>query len=204
MVTIQEFKFDRRDLRTILSLISQTLRHSNPTVIGIDGMAGAGKSTLVSKLQSALKDTQTVELDDFYRPATKFTAGISNIENTYDEYFDWNRLISTVLEPIQNGLESRYMKFDWDTNKFDEEDDEKELYPHSVIFIDGVYAIHPNLRPYLQVKIYVETPEPIRSSRILDRKYEDSSWYELWRTVENWYIDYHQPHKHADIIVAGY
>lgn len=199
---IQESQFDKQDLLTILSLISQTLRYSNPTVVGIDGMAGAGKSTLVSKLRSALKSTQTVELDDFYRPATKFTADPNNIKNTYDQYFDWNRLISTVLAPIQNGFESRYMKFDWNANKFNEE--EKELYPNSVIFIDGVYAIHPNLRPYLQVKIYVETPEPVRSSRILGRNYEDSSWYELWKTVENWYIDYHQPDKHADIIVAGY
>ena len=71
---IQESEFDKQDLLTILSLISQTLRHSNPTVVGIDGMAGAGKSTLVSKLRGALKSTQTVELDDFYRPATKFTA----------------------------------------------------------------------------------------------------------------------------------
>ena len=84
-----------------------------------------------------LKSTQTVELDDFYRPATKFTADPNNIKNTYDQYFDWNRLISTVLAPIQNGFESRYMKFDWNANKFNEE--EKELYPNSVIFIDGVY-----------------------------------------------------------------
>lgn len=193
--------FSEYEITKILSVINTVTEQCHPTVVGIDGMTGAGKSTLASQLTVTIPEAITVELDDFYRPIDDVTFTSNRLEDSYHAYFDWQRLIQKVLVPIREGRNPCYRRFDWETNHMAEV---RKLTAGRLILIDGVYAIHSELRPYIGVKLYVETPKDFRFLRILDRGYKDLSWVKQWMTVEDWYIEHQRPHDHADLVIKGF
>lgn len=43
------------------------------------------------------------------------------------------------------------------------------LSPAPLVLVEGVYALHPALRDFYRLRIFLEAPWPVRRARLLDR-----------------------------------
>ena len=166
-------------------------------LVAIDGHSAAGKSTLARTLQKRL-EAQLVAGDDFYRvmdEAARFSLGA---EAGYRRYFDPERLAAEVLGPLSNRQRARYRVYNWATGALG---DYKEVAPHGVVLVEGVYSARPELRRYYDACLLVETPQRVREERQKQRADASKAWLERWEAAERYYFEF--VFGSADLIIAA-
>ena len=167
----------------------KSLRGKQPTLlIGIDGLGGAGKSTVANFIKDNIPDTTIVEMDDFYIP-----------ELTRD---DWDRVYEQVIKPLKTNASASYQRFDWDTKQLAEW---HTIESGGVVIVEGVYALHEKLKDTYDYRIWVECPYDIRLKRGLERDGEEarSWWVDEWMPKEEEYKQSQKPQQTADIVIDG-
>jgi uridine kinase len=184
----------------VIDLVARATALGETTLVAIDGLGGAGKSTLAAQLLVYLKDAAIVDVDDFYRPMAAAERAELGPRDGYDGYFDWTRLRDDVLAPLTRGSRARYRRYDWATDALA---DWREVEAGGVVLVEGVYSTRPQLRPYYSSTVYVDTPRPVRLARMLDRGYENLSWVQRWMAAEDWYLEHERPREHVDLVVGG-
>ena len=192
--------FSPKDVVRVLDLVQRAAAAGRTTLLAIDGLGGAGKSTLASEVAEALEGSTVVGVDDFYRPLSDYERAALGPEESYNRYLDWERLRRDVLVPLSREHRARYRRHDWGTNRLVEW---HEVPPGGAVIVEGVYATRPELRGYFGVTVFVDTLREKRLSRMLDRGYEDLSWVEHWMAAEDWYVTQVRPADHADLVVKG-
>jgi len=179
----------RQSLDSILAGITsaQAPLGMRTRIIAVDGLGGAGKSTLASSLAVTLGDAPVIRTDDFA---------------SWDNPLDWwPRLLSQVLSPLSHDCPAHYQRYDWETKELAEWID---VPPSKHIILEGVSASREAFRPYLAFSVWVETPREDRLRRGLERDGEEafSNWRE-WMAREDEYIEREQPQSHVDLVVSG-
>jgi uridine kinase len=169
-------------------------------IVAIDGAGGAGKSTLARGIAAALPRVSTILADDFYRPLHGDQRAAADPEYGYRNYFDWERIRDEALKPLRAGSPARFQRLDWVSARLA---DWITVEPADVVVLDGVYSSRPELRPYLDLAIFVETPRDLRRQRMLARGQSSTDWIMAWMAAEDWYIEHLKPAENADLIVAG-
>ena len=190
--------FSSQDLTKALSLIDGASVAGRTTLVAIDGLGGAGKSTLATQLLEAIDDSGVVNVDDFYRPMAATERAELRAEVGYDRYFDWQRLRDSVLGPLSRGLCAQYRRHDWATNRLAEW---RKVEAGRVVIVEGVYSTRPELRSYFGFMVYVDAPREQRLERMSKRDYDDLSWVEHWMAAEDWYEEDERPKEHVDLVL---
>src|SRR5690348_3821216 len=73
-------------------------------LIGVDGHAGAGKSTFAGHLAAALGGAPVLHLDDIA---------------SHEQLFEWtDRLMTQVIHPLARGERAHYAPYDWRARAF--------------------------------------------------------------------------------------
>ncbi len=154
-------------------------------VVAVDGLGGAGKSSLADWLSRAL-DAPVVHTNDF-----------ASWENPVDW---WPALIEDVLEPLAAGRAATYRPTSWGGP----EKEQVVIEPAGVVLLEGVSASREAFRPYLAYAIWIETPRDLRLRRGLQRDGEAArdDW-ERWMAEEDSYVERERPADHADFVLAG-
>jgi len=175
-------------MNEVVEKIREILKQKELVLVGIDGLGGAGKSTVANSIKEKIPNTTIIEMDDFYAP--ELTRA------------DWDRVYEQVIELLKKGSSASYQRFDWDTKKLAEW---HEVKPEGVVIIEGVYALHEKLRDAYDYKVWVEAPYELRLQRGLERDGEEarSWWVNEWMPKEEAYKESQKPHESADIIVDG-
>ena len=164
-------------------------------IIAIDGSSAAGKSSLSASL-AAEYDAQLFHIDDFFLTAEQRTpARLAAV----GEFFDKERLLAEVLEPLKAGRPVRFRHFNCATQAFSrpEQAEHKRL-----VIIEGVYSLHPDLRPYydLQLFLYIDRAEQIR--RLQQRSPEKLERYlNEWLPREEAYFKKYNFPKKTQLLV---
>ena len=193
--------FSNPDVAKVLSLVEGESVAGRTTLVAVDGLGGAGKSTLAEQLLKALERSVVVNVDDFFRPMTAIERSELDPEDGYNQYFDWKRLRDYVLRPLGRELRARYRRYDWARGKLLAEWHVVE--PGGVVIVEGVYSTRRELRPCFGVTIYVDTPREQRLARMLERGYSDLTWVEHWMASEDWYEEQERPKEHVDLVLYG-
>jgi len=190
-------------VRAACRLIAGTRRPL--TAVAVDGAGGAGKSTLAGAICAALRETlqeiAIVRVDDFYRPLHDDVRAALDAEHGYRNYFDWMRLRDRALIPLRGGRAASYQRYDWTTGELS---DRVTVKPAPVVLIEGVYSSRPELRPLLDLAIFVDTPRDLRMRRMSARGQNASDWIARWMAAEDWYLEHIRPADHADLVVRGF
>lgn len=175
-------------MKELLETLNNLPRKQSTLLIGIDGLGGAGKSTVAKFIKENIPSTTIVEMDDFYVP-----------ELTRD---DWDRVYAQVIKPLRNDSVVSYQRFDWDSKKLAEW---HTIKPGGVVVVEGVYSLHEKFRGAYDYKIWVECPYEIRLQRGLKRDGEDarSWWVNEWMPKEDEYKKSQKPQQAADIVIDG-
>ncbi|ALQ68374.1 uridine kinase family protein [Bacillus thuringiensis] len=187
------------DLDLILKWAQEKCTEQSLLIIGIDGCGGAGKSTLANKIKSNFSTVTIVHMDDFYLPSTKIV-NENPTNKSIGADFDWKRLLQEVLDPISNGVEGCYKRYDWETDSLVE----SLIVPaNGIVIIEGVYATRQELAEVYDLKIWVNCTRETRIKRGIARDGEAARdmWENNWMIAEDMYVESHKPHEFADFII---
>ncbi|MCW1939702.1 AAA family ATPase [Bacillus anthracis] len=189
------------DLGLILKWTEEKWKEQSLLIIGIDGCGGAGKSTLANKIKSNFSTVTIVHMDDFYLPSAKIV-NEHPTNKSIGADFDWKRLLQEVLDPISNGIEGCYKRYDWETDSLAES---HTISANGIVIIEGVYATRQELAGMYDLKIWVNCPRETRIKRGIARDGEAARdmWENNWMVAEDMYVEIHKPHEFADFIIDG-
>ncbi|MDD4540959.1 MAG: AAA family ATPase [Eubacteriales bacterium] len=157
-------------------------------IIAIDGSSAAGKSTLAADL-SARFNAQLFHIDDYFLTTEQRTEERLALVG---EFFDKERLLTEVLEPLRVGEEAVSRRFDCSSQSFSE----PQLIPGKrIVIVEGVYSLHPDLQKYYDLKIflYVERQEQLRRLRQRNPEKLDLYLYEWLPREEAYFKKYNFP-----------
>lgn len=167
----------------------------NPIFISIDGHGGSGKSSLAKMLAESL-GAEIIHIDDFTGVGAKT---------------DWYKaLINKVINPSLNGAKLlSYPRAKWWPEHMPLPVVNQRVT--SVMIIEGVCSSRVELRSYMTVKVFVDTPRSICVERGVARdkgmggKSDEeilAQWHQ-WLKWDDQYFAKDDPKSAADIIVSG-
>lgn len=146
-----------------------------PFLVAIEGGSASGKSTLGAALAKELEAT-LVHMDDFFLPKElrtpeRFAQPGGNVH--------WERVLAEVLEPLKAGRPLEYGAFNCSVMAVDRVCRET---PKAVVIVEGAYSLHPRLRDFYDLKVFVTVEETAQKQRILARNGETM----LQRFLKEW------------------
>jgi uridine kinase len=178
------------DINEVLSKINDLKKEGQTFLIAIDGFGGSGKSTLAQKLTQEIPGSTIIPLDDFYSSEL----GQADIQ----------RLLREVLKPLKEGREAQYLRFDWNSKSLK---DLINVTSCNVVIIEGVYSLHPDLRSYYDLSIWVNLSQDQAAQRGIDRDLNiykvdhQNLWKNIWMPKEKEYVNSTKPQEAADLII---
>ncbi len=170
------------DATAALRLIDEARSGRTLTLVGIGGHGGAGKSTLAGLIPGAL----VVPTDAFWNGSS----------------FEIARIRSEVVEPLAAGATACFTTWDWAAGRSGAS---RSVEPEGVVVIEGVCALHRELRDAYVVRIWVDAPEDVRLERGVARDGEAARarWVEVWMPSEARYVARDRPLECAHLVIDG-
>jgi uridine kinase len=171
----------------LLEIIKSIRRRHTTLLIGIDGVGGAGKTTLSEFLKENLANGSIVQLDDFYSPELNRA--------------DRNRVLKQVFLPLENNTDAKYQIFDWRSNTLT---DWYTIKPGGIVIIEGVSALHSDFVEKYDFRIWINcSPEAgfkrgIERDKVRDGVDNTDKWLNLWMPQEKEYVKSQNPQLRAD------
>jgi uridine kinase len=170
------------DANPLIDLIEQRCTADGLVLVGIGGRGCAGKSTLAQLIPSA----QVVGTDEFWDGSD----------------FRLDRVRTEVLVPLAAGRAATYEGWNWAARVAA---GLLTATPTGVVVIEGVCALHRDLRSFYDVRAWVETPRDLRLARAVrrDGATARSTWLEKWFPREEQYVVADNPAACADLVIDG-
>lgn len=183
-------------VQTILRSIKQTDHPKRPYIIAIDGRCGAGKSTIAARLAEELNATLFHMDDYFLRPEQRTPERFS----TPGENIDHERFLEEVLIPLKEGRTITYSPYSCTTQTLL---DPITVTPADIVIVEGSYALHPTLRAYYDLRVFLTLFPREQEARIRARN-GDAIWpmfKNRWIPMEEAYHIYCEVEKFSDLIL---
>lgn len=184
-------------------------------VIGIDGLGGAGKSTIVNSLKLELNNKRhecyILHIDDFInKREIRYDDSKEQWYCYYNIQWRYDYLIKEILEPIKRGEEIKK-----GIELYDKENDEytaKQIHipKGEILILEGVFLQRKELKDYLDFTIYLDVEKEVRLKRVLKRdgyigdaeeikcKYE-----KRYFPAEDRYLMEYNPIGNADLVLKN-
>jgi len=181
----------------ILNRIDNLLAEGKEITIAIDGNSGSGKSTLAHDL-SKIYDCNVFHMDDFFLcPEQKTVKRIQEVGGNVD----YERFKHEVLDKLKKNQEFKYQIYDCSQGRLT---DYIKVSPKGLNIVEGVYSMHPTLRHYYDLKIFLCIDAETQSQRILERsgKYMLQRFLNEWIPLENEYFSKMRISEICDLVIT--
>lgn len=189
----------RQFFSDIIHRIDSLLAEGNEITVAIDGSSGSGKSTLAGDL-SKIYDCNVFHMDDFFlRPEQRTAERMQEIGGNVD----YERFRHEVLEKLKKNQEFSYQIYDCSQGRLT---DYIKVSPKKLNIIEGVYSMHPTLRDYYDLKIFLCIDAKTQIQRILERSGEHmlQKFINEWIPMENEYFSKMKIPEICDLIFTCY
>ncbi len=182
-----------QDLLTALD----ALMDIKPVILAIDGPCGGGKSTLAERLQARYQGAAVFHMDDFFlQPAMRSPERLSEPGGNVGR----ERFLAEVLLPLQGGNAFTYQKYDCQSGLLSPIQAQRAR----LNIVEGSYSLHPDLRPYYDLSVFLDVAPDVQAKRILMRSGERLAerFFKEWIPLENAYFEAFAVREAADILFA--
>lgn len=154
------------------------MSESSPFLIAMTGGSGSGKSTVAEALVDACQSVGIVIFheDGYYWPMSHYgqadteeqrQAIIAKV-NYDDPVSKETRLMARQLADLKAGRTIEQPIYDYD--RHDRKTQTLTIKPQPIIVLEGIHALSvPELKPLIDLSIYVDTPDDLRLARRLRR-----------------------------------
>lgn len=181
----------------------------DPLVIGIAGGSGSGKTTLASLIleRVGIEKIAFLPHDAYYKDLSDLPLNQrATINFDHPDSLDTNLLIEHI-KLLREHTAVDIPIYDFKTHS--RTLNTKRIMPKQVIMVEGILIFsEPELRPLLDVKIFVDTDSDIRFIRRLERDINErgrstnSVIHQYLATVRPMHLEFVEPSKrYADVIV---
>lgn len=180
-----------------------------PTIIGIAGGSGSGKTSVTRKIMESLKGHSIILLEqDYYYKDQSDKTMEERLQTNYDHPFAFdNDLLIEHLQQLINRETIDIPTYDYENHTRSSKTITVE--PKEVIIIEGIFALeNDELRNLMDVKLYVDTDSDIRILRRLSRDIKergrsmDSVIEQYLSVVRTMHLQFIEPTKRfSDIII---
>lgn len=175
-------------LSDVVEEILRAPAHGRTRIVGVDGRAGSGKSTLGRRL-AELTGATLIKTDDF--AAWDDVAGW------------WPRFEAEVVQPLLAGRDATYQVRDWIGDEFG-----RSLGPWRtaawtpVVIVEGVTCTRRAVTDRLAYRVWVATEQATRLSRGLERDgaHHRDLWL-AWQRAEDEFFAADRPWLRANLLI---
>jgi uridine kinase len=181
--------------------------------IAIDGVDGAGKTTLADALAPLVtaqgRPTIRASVDDFHHPrAVRYARGRYSPDGFYLDSYDYDAFRELLLDPLSPGGSGQYA-----ARRFDLENDQPfELDPQraettAALIVDGIFLHRPELRScwdlsiFLKVNFEVSLPRGAARGQSFDAIDPNSPPHQRYVGGQKRYLVECAPEQQADIVI---
>ncbi len=168
-------KMERKLAIAKLAEIIHSIHLNHPVRVGIDGVDASGKTILADELVKPFevlgRDVIRVSIDRFHNPReVRYRQGRTSPQGYYEDSFNFEAIISQVLEPLgpHGDLEYRPESFDFVS------DSEiicstQQANIESILIFEGVFLHHPKIVEYWDFTVFVQASFETTIKRAYDR-----------------------------------
>jgi uridine kinase len=184
-------------------------RCTNPTIIGVAGGTGSGKTTVVSAIIQNLGDKSVlvIQHDAYYRDRSHLSPDERAMINYDHPDALETPLLVQHLRELQAGRSVELPSYDFATHT--RRSERALVWPCPVIIVEGILILaEPALRKMFDIKVFVDTDADIRFIRRLERDIADrgrtreSVVKQYLESVRPMHMEFVEPSKrYADIII---
>ena len=163
---------------------------STPIIL-IDGRAGSGKSTLAALIQNELfregdSLPRLIHMDDLYEGWDGLQAGVDYLQRL-------------ILTPITAHRKASWQEFDWSASARGRW---REFEGGTPLIVEGCGSISRLAAQAAQIKIWVDSSEPTRFQRWLEREGNDE-YFGKWAAQEAEFYARERSNELADFTVSN-
>lgn len=200
------------EIETIYNNVINAVDKNNISIIGIDGLGGAGKSTISETLCQKFEEnhyhTILLHIDDFIHVRNvRYNSDYPDWQCYYDLQwrFDYFR---DVINEIKSSKKD-YMDielYDKDNDTYCEQ--RIAIRDNTIVIVEGIFLQRNEYNNIFDYMIYIDIPEEVRLERVLKRdtyigdeqqiieKYENRYF-----PAEHRYVEECQPQEKADYVI---
>ena len=200
-----------------LAAMIHSLKLQHPIRVAIDGIDGAGKTSMADELVEPLtalgRPVIRASVDGFHRPrAERYRRGEASPEGYYRDSFDNAALTSALLEPLGPAGDRRFRTAIFDYRSEGPVSQRvRTADRRAVLLFDGVFLLRPELVRSWDFTIFVKTTFNTALERVVSR---DSSYfgsstaardrYETrYQPGQRLYLSEAQPEQSADVVIIN-
>lgn len=168
-----------------------------PVVIGIDGMAASGKTTITALLEQVL-DASVIHMDDFFLPQGFRTPERLRTPggNVYYERFK-----QEVVPYLRCGELFGYRVYDAHKHVYT---GTRVIEPKPVIIVEGSYCMHPELGDIYDLKLFSKVSPEEQMQRIKATRARVADMYKaMWIPMENRYHQAFDIEAKCDLVITS-
>lgn len=201
-------------MKTIIDKIKALNAKEKRVIVGIDGLGGAGKSTVSEDIKDTLEQdgipVLLLHIDDFIHPrAVRYNGNYEEWECYYNLQWRYDYLIENVLSPIKENedFSTSIELYDKDNDTYTSQ--EITVSDGSVVIIEGIFLQRPELDGVFNYMIYIDVPEEERLMRVLkrdgyigDEKQIEEKYNNRYFPAERYYASRYQPSEKADTVIG--
>ncbi len=157
-----------------------------PFIIAIDGMSGAGKTTLGEGLHAHFPDSNLFHMDDYFlQPHQRTPERLSEIGGNVD----YERFQDEIMAHLDDKAGLSYRVYNCLTRTLG---DSVHVPWKPIVIIEGVYSQHPYFGAPYDLRIFCEISSEEQRERILKRSGAEKleRYMNEWIPKENAYIHF--------------
>lgn len=196
------------------SATTESLGSNRPTVVGVAGGTGSGKTTVVTEILKGLdnNDVLVIQHDSYYKDRSYLPSEErANINYDHPDALETS-LLTEHLKQLLAGQAVEMPLYDFATHTRKPEC--RRVWPCKVIVVEGILILADHeLRRLFDIRVFVDTDADIRFIRRMERdiaeraRTRESVVRQYTETVRPMHLEFAEPSKrYADVIVpeGGY
>ena len=197
--------------KQVLSDFSSRTEKERPFIVALDGLSGAGKTTIAEEAGKELTRFDCkpliIYIDNYIEAREKrYDTGRKEWEEYYYLQWDTEKLVRDLFKPLYGGEQLIKLDF-YDAPADSHKRQELNVSPNQIVLVEGIFLQREEWKHYFDFTVFIDCPRELRYQRVLERdsyignlqarldKYENRYW-----RGEIHYLETEKPMDNADLV----